>query len=397
MYKNIENLYLSFKELRIKERTFSNEIWLHLINEWGNSPWLEVTEIGKTYEGKPIHQIKFGQGPIHICAWSQMHGDEATATMALADILRFLSQEELAISELRENLHQKVTLFIIPRLNADGAEKWTRETALGIDMNRDAIKLYSQEAKVLHEWAHQINPLFSFNLHDQHRLYSVGNTPHQTHIALLAPTGDEKGTWTDSRIRAGKLANRLTKIAQGVYPNKVAKWDDEYNQRAFGDYFQAQNYGLILLESGGAGWDLEKQSLRKTNACLLLDAFYAISHEKWEDEDLETYHTLLTNERKIFDIKLINAPLSKTNNLARADVGINIVEEFADGKINFTWMIEEIGDLTMYHGLNEIEASTYELLDYEFLKKDEQYSSLRMIENHQVAFDLLTYSNKINK
>ena len=397
MFKNIENYYDSFKEVRIKERAFSYELWLDLINEWGESPMLTVSEIGKTYEGRPIHEIKFGAGPIHICAWSQMHGDEATATMALADILRFLSKDCPEMQELRENLHQNITLFIIPRLNADGAERWIRETALGIDMNRDAIKLYSPEAKILHHWAHQINPLFSFNLHDQHRLYTVGNTRHQTHIALLATTGGELGTWTDSRLRAGKLANRLTKIAEKIYPNKIAKWTDEYNLRAFGDYFQAQGFGLILLESGGAGWDLEKQTLRKTNACLLLDAFFAISNNKWQTENISTYESLLTNERTAFDIKLINAPLSKENELARADIGINIVEEFIQGKINYTWTIEEIGDLQIFHGLTEIDASDFELCEQKILEKGENYSSIKMIKNQKMEFDLIEYTNKINK
>ena len=397
MYKTIENFYDSFKETRIKERAFSYELWLNLIEEWKKSPMLTVSEIGKTYENLPIHQVVFGIGPIHICAWSQMHGDEATATMALADIFLFLSSKSKELIELRGILHQKITLYVIPRLNADGAKRWTRETALGVDMNRDAGKLNSPEAKILHHWAHQINPLFSFNLHDQHRLYSVGNTPHQTHIALLATTGDEMGTWTESRLRAGKLANRLTKMVEKIYPNKIAKWTDEYNPRAFGDDFQAKEFGLILLESGGAGWDLEKQTLRKTNACLLLDAFYAIANEEWKIEDLSAYESLLTNERNIFDIKLLNAPLRKNDTNIRADIGLNIYEEYIDGKINFVWILEEIGDLSIYSGLTEIDAGTYQISVPIFLEKGKNYTSIKMTLGQQTIFDLTDYTNKINK
>jgi len=397
MYKTIENSYDSFKETRIKERAFSYELWLNLIEEWKKSPMLTVSEIGKTYENLPIHQVVFGIGPIHICAWSQMHGDEATATMALADIFLFLSSKSKELIELREILHQKITLYVIPRLNADGAKRWTRETALGVDMNRDAGKLSSPEAKILHNWAHQINPLFSFNLHDQHRLYSVGNTPHQTHIALLATTGDEMGTWTESRLRAGKLANRLTKMVEKIYPNKIAKWTDEYNPRAFGDDFQAKEFGLILLESGGAGWDLEKQTLRKTNACLLLDAFYAIANEEWKIEDLSAYESLLTNERNIFDIKLLNAPLRKNDTNIRADIGLNIYEEYIDGKINFVWILEEIGDLSIYSGLTEIDAGNYQISVPIFLEKGKNYTSIKMTLGQQTIFDLTDYTNKINK
>lgn len=396
MYTAIEKHYDSFKEIRIKERAFSYGLWLELINEWSSNSFLDVSEIGKTYEGMPIHQVKFGQGPLHVCAWSQMHGDEATASMALADIFRFLSLNEPIFHSFREILHQNITLFVIPRLNADGAARWTRETALGIDINRDAIKLYSKEAKILSEWANKINPEFSFNLHDQHRLYSVGNTPNQTHIAFLATTGDIAGTWTESRLRAGKLANRLTKIVQQVYPNKIAKWTDEYNKRAFGDYFQSRNFGLLLIESGGAQWDLEKQSLRKTNACLLLDAFYAIATNDWKGEDLNSYQHLLTNERNIFDIKLINAPLSRENKMARADIGLNIVEEFVNDEITFQWTIEEIGDLQIFSGLTEINASNFELIENEILIKGKNYASLKMRLDNDVSFDLSDYTIKIN-
>jgi hypothetical protein len=198
-------------------------------------------------------------------------------------------------------------------------------------------------------------------------------------------------------LRSGKLANRLTRIVEKIYPNKIAKWTDEYNTRAFGDYFQGQNFGLILLESGGAGWDLEKHSLRKTTACLMLDAFYAIATEEWKSEGLSTYESLLTNERNIFDIKLLNAPLRKNDISIRADIGLNISEEYIDGKIAFMWTLEEIGDLGIYSGLTEIDASDYQLSDLQYLEKGKNYTSLKMTFDQQTVFDLTYYTNKINK
>lgn len=112
MYKTIENSYDSFKEARIKERAFSYELWLRLIDEWKQSPLLDVSEIGQTYEGKPIHQVKFGVGPIHICAWSQMHGDEATATMALADIFLFYPKMGVNFLNLGKNCIRKLHYLV---------------------------------------------------------------------------------------------------------------------------------------------------------------------------------------------------------------------------------------------------------------------------------------------
>ena len=397
MYQKLSAQYENFKESRITKRRFSESLWAELIKEWALNDTFEVSEIGKTYEGRPIHQIRYGNGPIQVCAWSQMHGDEATATKALADIFLFLTQKGDEFDTFREKLHQNISFFVIPRLNADGAARWTRETAVGIDMNRDAQRLLSPEAKILSDWADSIQPSFAFNLHDQNRLYSVGSTPHQTHIALLATTGDEHGTWTPSRIRAGKLANRMYKHIEGELANKIAKWSDEYNARAFGDTFQSRGYGLLLLESGGAGWDLEKHSLRKINACLLLDALYSIATDSWKTESMDLYQQLQTNERAIVDIKLKNAPIN-TDKTIRADIAINLKESIdLQGEISYAWIIEDIGDMSIYHGLTEIDASSFELESQETIEKEKIYTQLRFQQEEKIVFQLSDFTAKIQK
>ena len=397
MYQKLSAQYENFMESRITKRRFSESLWAELIKEWAQNDTFKVSEIGKTNEGRPIHQVRYGNGPIHVCAWSQMHGDEATATKALADIFLFLTQKGDEFDTFREKLHQNISFFVIPRLNADGAARWTRETAVGIDMNRDAQRLLSPEAKILSDWADSIQPSFAFNLHDQNRLYSVGSTPHQTHIALLATTGDEHGTWTPSRIRAGKLANRMYTHIEGELANKIAKWSDEYNARAFGDTFQSRGYGLLLLESGGAGWDLEKHSLRKINACLLIDALYSIATDSWKTESMELYNQLQTNERAIVDIKLKNAPLNKDKTI-RADIAINLKESIdLQGEISYAWIIEDIGDMSIYHGLTEIDASSFELESEKTIEKEKIYTQLRFQQEEKIVFQLSNFTAKIQK
>ena len=396
MFDYFYDQHPNYQEPALTKRRFSASTWENLINAWSASPHFTVTQIGQTTESKPIHEVRFGVGPIPVIAWSQMHGDEATATMALADIFRFLTLDTAEYRLIREKLHQKISIYVIPRLNADGAERWTRETALGIDMNRDAQAQNSVEAQLLSSWADSIKPLFAFNLHDQNRLYSVGNSAHQTHIAFLATAGDEAGTWTPSRTRAAQLANRLTRFTQKYVPNKVAKWNDEFNARAFGDTFQSRGYGLLLLESGGAGWDLEKQSLRRMNAAILLDALVSIADESYLNEPRDLYTNLATNERQLFDIKIIQAPLD-TQGKYRADIGLNLVETaLSSGEIAYSWSIEEIGDLSYMHALNTIEGSTWLLPEGQNTGLGANISSLIFTENNTIAFDLSTFTAKIN-
>jgi hypothetical protein len=391
MFNKAFERYDSFRENRLTKRRFSAALWQELITEW--SSHFEVRELGKTEEGRPLHEVKWGEGPIQVIAWSQMHGDEATATMALADIFALLSSPSDLSSEIKQKLHQNITLRIIPRLNADGAERWQRETALGIDMNRDATKQNSIEARILSAWADEIKPAFAFNLHDQNRLYSVGNSPNQTHIAFLATTGDEAGTWTPSRLRAGQICQRMLSCIRPIIPGKIAKWTDEFESRAFGDTFSSRGYGLVLLESGGAGWDLEKQSLRKLNACLLLDAFCAIADGSYATESIAEYEALPTNERAIVDIKIKDAPLSET---VHADVLFNLVETpLADGNFQYSWVVENIGDMSPFYGLTEIDGKDLHLSPNSSINLGENYTELVLLKDGIPSFKLSNYTHKI--
>jgi hypothetical protein len=391
MFNKAFELYDTFRENRLTKRRFSAALWQELIIEW--SSHFAIRKLGKTEEGRPIHEVKWGEGPIQVIAWSQMHGDEATATMALADIFSLLSSSSDFSRELKQKLHQNITLRIIPRLNADGAERWQRETALGIDMNRDATKQNSIEARILSAWADEIKPDFAFNLHDQNRLYSVGNSPNQTHIAFLATTGDDAGTWTPSRLRAGQICQRMLHQIQPIIPGKMAKWTDEFESRAFGDTFSYRGYGLVLLESGGAGWDLEKQSLRKLNACLLLDAFCSIADGSYATESIAEYEALPTNERAIVDIKITDAPLSAT---VRADVLFNLVETpMTDGNIHYSWVVENIGDMSPFYGLTEIDGKDLHLSPDSSINLGENYTELVLLKDGIPNFKLSDYTHKI--
>ncbi|HSP91717.1 MAG TPA: M14 family zinc carboxypeptidase, partial [Vicinamibacterales bacterium] len=48
--------------------------------------FFQLEEIGTSVEGRSINHIWFGRGPFHVLLWSQMHGDEPTATSALFDV-----------------------------------------------------------------------------------------------------------------------------------------------------------------------------------------------------------------------------------------------------------------------------------------------------------------------
>ena len=83
--------------------------------------------------------MSIGQGPKSILLWSQMHGDEPSATPAVLDLIDYLARES-ARPEIAKIL-AAFTLRIIPMLNPDGAALYERRNLQGIDINRDALML----------------------------------------------------------------------------------------------------------------------------------------------------------------------------------------------------------------------------------------------------------------
>ena len=153
----------------------------------------QMEEIGRSVEGRSIEHLWFGSGPMHVLLWSQMHGDEATATSALLDILHLvaLHRADAPIQRLLD----KLTIHFVPMVNPDGAERWQRRNAQGLDINRDALLLQSPEGRALKALRDRLQPSLGFNLHNENWRTSAGKTMPAT-ISLLADAFDEAGTET---------------------------------------------------------------------------------------------------------------------------------------------------------------------------------------------------------
>ena len=76
----------------IPVRRFTHAEFWNAVGPTVNSSALKTAPIGESMLGRPIRSVTFGQGPTRVLLWSQMHGDESTATMSLADIFRFLAE-----------------------------------------------------------------------------------------------------------------------------------------------------------------------------------------------------------------------------------------------------------------------------------------------------------------
>src|SRR5215217_7465463 len=108
----------------LAQRRFTHaELWRALAPALA-SPALRTEEIGQSLEGRELRAVTFGGGATRVLLWSQMHGDESTATMALADVLRWMA--DASDDPLRERLRRELTVVMVPMLNPDGAEVFER-------------------------------------------------------------------------------------------------------------------------------------------------------------------------------------------------------------------------------------------------------------------------------
>jgi hypothetical protein len=130
----------------------------------------------------PVFQpqdVAYSDKPVVLIV-NNVHGGEVAGKDASMELMR-----DLVMGDLRPLLDH-VTVLVIPTINPDGAEVRRRTNEEGFDMNRDYIKLESQEirtlvTKVIHEW----HPHIHLDTHHG------GSAPYTlTYQGNMNPAGD---------------------------------------------------------------------------------------------------------------------------------------------------------------------------------------------------------------
>ncbi|MEM8523360.1 MAG: M14 metallopeptidase family protein [Bacteroidota bacterium] len=352
--------YEQYKEARITHKRFTHSDIVPLIQKRENDTRYRVIKAGKSVEGRDIYLMRIGSGKTKVLLWSQMHGDEPTATMAIFDLLNFFEQND-QFNALRESILSNLTLYFIPMLNPDGAERFRRQNALGVDLNRDALRLQNPEARILKRAQQELKPHWGFNLHDQSRYYAVGKTNKPASISFLAPAFNYQKDVDGKRADAMKLIVEMNQILQEYIPGQVAKYSDAFEPRAFGDNIQKWGTRTILIETGAQYNDPEKQYLRKMNFLTLLGAFESISKENYEQNALRDYEDIPFNSRSLYDLILRGATVEHRGRKYTMDLAFNREEKMGEEDPYYEGQLVYIGDLSTSYGYEEFNAESYQV------------------------------------
>lgn len=283
----------------LDDRRFSHETYWRAVDPYLGGT-VSSTVAGESAEGREIRHLTYGNGPVTVLLWSQMHGNESTASMAVADIIRFFNDSPN--HPLARRVAEGTTVHMIPMLNPDGAQRFRRRNAQGIDVNRDARRLQTPEGQLLKAINDEVGPDFGFNLHDQNAAVRVRGTDLGVAIALLAPAFNEARDVDAKRRRAMQVASLLIEAMEPLVGAHIAKYDDTFNPRAFGDLMGAWGASTVLIESGAWDDDPEKQHLRETNFVGILTALDAIATGRYAEYDPDAYESLAYNGRRVPDL-----------------------------------------------------------------------------------------------
>jgi len=320
-----------------------------------------MEKIGESVEGRAINMVEAGTGAFPVLLWSQMHGDEPTATAALFDIFEYLRRhrDTPAVRSILASLK----LSFIPMLNPDGAERFQRRNAQGIDINRDALRLQTPEGRTLKAVRDRLQPRVGFNLHNQSWRTSVGDPPKPASISLLSVAFDKARSGSEGRTLTKKICAVIREALEPFASGQIGRYDDEFEVRAFGDNLTLWGTPVVLIETGPWPAAEPDPALVRLNFVAILAALDALATGAVNRATPERYDSLPLNTSAELYILVRNATVINGAGVPPyvADIGIAATRRVrdADGQrqVQITTTIDDMGDLRTLGSLRTIDAT----------------------------------------
>ena len=320
-----------------------------------------MEKVGESVEGRALNLIQAGTGSFPVLLWSQMHGDEPTATAALFDIFEFLRRhrQDPTVRDILSSL----TLYFLPMLNPDGAERFQRRNAQSIDINRDALRLQTPEGRTLKAVRDRFQPRIGFNLHNQAWRTSVGRPPKPASISLLSVAFDEARSGSEGRTLTKKVCAVIRDALEPFASGQIGRYDDEFEVRAFGDNLTLWGTPVVLIETGPWPSIEPDPALVRLNFVAILSALDALATGAVHRAKTERYESLPINESGELYVIVKNGTVISGAGVPPyiADIGIVASRRIRDvnGKrdMQMVTTIDDMGDLRTLGALRTIDAT----------------------------------------
>ncbi|MEM7086050.1 MAG: M14 family zinc carboxypeptidase [Bacteroidota bacterium] len=313
-----------------------------------------ISTIGTSENHKNIRCVKIGKGKKVVLGWSQMHGNESTTTKALFDFFKFLTQKEYYQLEIKAFLDH-YTFYVVPILNPDGAQLYTRENVNGIDLNRDAVNLSQSESKALRDLFIAVQPDLCLNLHDQRTMYSLPDAKSAT-VSFLAPAANAQRDVTTARKVAMNEIVRMFATLSRFIPGQIGRYDDAFNENCVGDTFQKLGVPTVLFEAGHFPGDYQREKTREYIFYALLSLF-RITKEEGSFAEVD-YFSIPQNGKQFKDVIIRNVEIDGEV----TSLSISYEEVLEGNSVQFVPVLEKIGGLESFFGHTEVDAKGAKIL-----------------------------------
>ena len=344
---HLNSIYSLFKTPELFGRYLTN---FQIEKGLSKFPKSIISIIGYSVEDRPIYNLKFGHVPIKILLWSQMHGNESTTTKALFDCFNLFETNNF----IPNSILNACTLCVIPILNPDGAERYTRINANEIDLNRDAQDLSQPESKILRDIYNSFQPDYCFNLHGQRSIFGVNDSGISATLSFLSPSQDEECSLTPNRKVAMAVIAEVNNLLQEEIPNSIGRYNDGFNLDCVGDTFQNFGVPTLLYEAGHYSNDYNREDVRRFMFIAIIKGLDIIS-KGVDGSNYKDYFKIPKNSKSFYDIIIRNAKVFNSD-FELTDIAVQYKEVLKANRIEFRPFIEAISKLDKSYGHKEIDA-----------------------------------------
>ena len=211
---------------------------------------LKVQTIGRSVKGKDIPMVEVSEPTVPVEMTKKLfvicrqHGNESASTEAMLSMIEGLVLDH---DESARDLLSKVTFYIVPMMNPDGADGFQRRNANGADLNRDWLNLWQPETLSVRRAIDSISPDVIL---DEHEL-SPGNRKSD----FVETAGPESGASPEVADESQTMMNLVIGMLR-THDMEVKSYqiEDQHPARLAHRYFPIHgNTKTLLFETRQAG------------------------------------------------------------------------------------------------------------------------------------------------
>src|SRR5690606_48339 len=181
-------------------------------------------------------------------------------------------------------------------------------------------------------------------LHDQRSIFGIAETGKPATFSVLAPAFDAERNFNKSREITADLAARFANSLADYLPGNLGRFDDAFNSDCAGDHFQSRNIPTVLIETGHAPEDYDREMVRKWLFVSMVSALVEIAEIGLTNQKLDDYLKIPSNSVLFFDFVYKNVRFHYDGTDKIANFAAHYSEVLTNGCLRFEAQIVDLGE-----------------------------------------------------